>query len=365
MTDQPQGAILVGVDGSRNASIAVAWAVEIGERMKTPVSAVAAWPEIPSPYIDRIDDHVAAMNAQQADAASSSLLDAGISGIEVTAAPGPVAEVLLSAAEKLDTSMLVVGTRGLGLLSGLLLGSISRYLLFNTRRPLVVVPNESTLTPPALTRVLVGIDRSPVAERVSSWAAQLCADLGVPATIVRCADPGCERPPGFVERVDDTIRADARMMAIPRIMAPTMIPSEVFWSSSISLRTENGAIFTISQMQIPKRTRPTMVKTTARMTGITRSDIRSNAAGASTRGYSMPGTYPSIVRESEWHTPHASTLTRTSPAPGWRRSRSASSKVSPGPDTCMTRVVAVGIAPSQPPPGVSGGPTQQRPGTNS
>jgi nucleotide-binding universal stress UspA family protein len=209
MADQTQGTILVGVDGSQNASIAAAWAAGIGRRTKTPVNAVAAWPDIPSPYMDRMHDHVAAMNVQQADAATNSLLNAGISDIEVTAAPGPVAEVLLSAAERLDASMLVVGTRGLGLLSGLLLGSISRYLLFNTRRPLVVVPSESTLTPPALTGVLVGLDRSPIAERVSSWAAQLCADLGVPATIVRCADPGCERPPGFVERVDDTIRADA------------------------------------------------------------------------------------------------------------------------------------------------------------
>jgi nucleotide-binding universal stress UspA family protein len=122
---------------------------------------------------------------------------------------GPVTEALLDTADELDASMLVVGTRGLGPLSGLLLGSISRRLLFTTHRPLVVVPRESTLNPPALSRVLVGVDCSTVAERVLSWSATFCASLGVPATIVRCADPGCERPPGHVSRVDDRARAEA------------------------------------------------------------------------------------------------------------------------------------------------------------
>lgn len=209
MTDQTQGSILIGVDGSGNANIAAAWGAEIGRRTNAAVTAIAAWREIPSPYVDRIDDHVEAMNIQQIEAATESLVDAGLTDIEVTAAPGPVAEVLLNAAEQQNASMLVVGTRGLGLLSGLLLGSISRYLLFNSRRPLVVVPSESTVNPPELERVLVGIDRSSVAKRVVSWAAEFCADLGVPATVVRCADPGCERPPGLVAHVDENARDGA------------------------------------------------------------------------------------------------------------------------------------------------------------
>lgn len=208
MIDHKEGAILVGVDGSPNAANAAAWALTIGRRIDLPVKAVAAWPAIPSPYIDRIDEHVTAMNVQQVDAATRSLVDAGIDSIEVTAAPGPAAEVLLKNADELDASMLVVGTRGLGLLTGLLLGSISRYLLFNARRPLVVVPSTSTLTPPELTRVLVGLDRSAVAQGVASWAARFCAHLDVPATIVRCADPGCERPPGLVEEIDDNAKVD-------------------------------------------------------------------------------------------------------------------------------------------------------------
>ncbi|MEA3503481.1 MAG: universal stress protein [Actinomycetota bacterium] len=208
MTERTPNAILVGVDGSLNAGIAAAWAAAIGRRARAPVEAVAAWTDLPPPYTDGVHDLVSEMNTHMTDVATQSLHDAGIDGVEVTAAQGLVVDVLLNAADESDASMLVVGTRGLGPLSGLLLGSISRRLLFTTHRPLVVVPRRSTLNPPELTRVLVGVDCSAVARRVLSWSARFCADLDVPATIVRCASPGCERPPGLIERVDDRVRSD-------------------------------------------------------------------------------------------------------------------------------------------------------------
>ncbi|MEN8235860.1 MAG: universal stress protein [Actinomycetota bacterium] len=209
MHDSTDGVILVGIDGSTNAVIAAAWASAVGRRANSPIKAAAVWTERPPPYAPGVDDLVSEMHTRTVDAANRSLLDAELDGIEVIAMRGPVTEALLDTADELDASMLVVGTRGLGPLSGLLLGSISRRLLFTTHRPLVVVPRESTLDPPALSRVLVGVDCSTVAERVLSWSATFCADLGVPATIVRCADPGCERPPGHVARVDDRVRTEA------------------------------------------------------------------------------------------------------------------------------------------------------------
>lgn len=212
MSDQPQETILVGVDGSTDANIAAAWAVEMGRRTNTAVEAVIAWTEPPTPFLDRADEYVAGMNHQMAADAAASLRQAGVDGLRVTAIEGPVMRVLLSAAEQRNASMLVVGTRGLGLLSGLLLGSISRYLLFNTRRPLVVVPRDSSLEPQELTRVLVGVDCSPLAERVLAWAAAFCARSGVPATIVRCSNPGCERPPGLVDDADERLTDDTEQI---------------------------------------------------------------------------------------------------------------------------------------------------------
>ncbi len=208
MTYHPGSTILVGVDGSPDACIAAAWAVDVGRRMNASVKAIAAWSDVPPPYDDALYDHAAEIDAHVANVAAQSLQRDGIEDIEVTAAQGPIAKTLLEAADASNASMLVVGTRGLGPLSGLLLGSISRRLLFTTHVPLTVVPHRSALEPERLTRVLVGVDCSGVARRVLSWAASFCAAVGVPATIARCADPGCERPPGYVEGFDGRTRSD-------------------------------------------------------------------------------------------------------------------------------------------------------------
>ncbi len=208
MTDRTQDTILVGVDGSSNAGVAAAWAVEVGRRLDATVEAVAAWTEVPPPYVDGVDEHVAAMNAHVAEIMAQTLRAEGLDNVNVTAIQGPIADVLLSAADEREASMLVVGTRGLGPLSGLLLGSISRRLLFTAQRPLVVVPRRAPPDPQALTRVLVGVDCSAVAQRVLSWSARFCADLGASATIVRCASPGCENSPGLVDDLDNRVRSE-------------------------------------------------------------------------------------------------------------------------------------------------------------
>jgi nucleotide-binding universal stress UspA family protein len=208
MTAHTPGAILVGVDNSPNSNIAAAWAVAIARATSSPIRAVTAWTRRTRSDRNDVDDPTADTDADAVLTGKESLRSAGLEGIEVTAVRGPAAEALLKTADSLDASLLVVGTRGLGPLAGLLLGSVSRRLLFTTDRPLALIPRQSTLNPAPLTRILVGVDCSPVAQRALSWSAEFCADLGVSATIIRCADPGCERPPGHVERYDEQIRDD-------------------------------------------------------------------------------------------------------------------------------------------------------------
>lgn len=95
--------------------------------------------------------------------------------------------------------MLVLGTRGLGPIAGLMLGSVSRKLLFGGTQPLVLVPQLGALVP--LNRVLVGLDGSPISESVADWSARLCTDLGMSATILRCIDPGAELSPGRYDEI--------------------------------------------------------------------------------------------------------------------------------------------------------------------
>src|SRR6266571_6772750 len=62
--------------------------------------------------------------------------------------------------------------------------------------------------------------------------------------------------------------------AMPMITEPMMIASEVFWSSSISFRIENGETLTMIQNANAKKINPTTVKTT-----VLRTDLANGSVG--------------------------------------------------------------------------------------
>jgi len=49
--------------------------------------------------------------------------------------------MIVSSANDLKASMIVMGTRGMGLQDRLMFGSVSNYVVHNTRIPVTVVPN--------------------------------------------------------------------------------------------------------------------------------------------------------------------------------------------------------------------------------
>jgi nucleotide-binding universal stress UspA family protein len=52
-----------------------------------------------------------------------------------------VTEAILSGADKLDADVIVIGSRGLGGLGSLLLGSVSHRVLQHADRPVLVIPS--------------------------------------------------------------------------------------------------------------------------------------------------------------------------------------------------------------------------------
>lgn len=54
---------------------------------------------------------------------------------------GPPGHVIVSSADNLNASMIVMGTRGMGLLRRTILGSVSDYVIHHTKVPVTVVPD--------------------------------------------------------------------------------------------------------------------------------------------------------------------------------------------------------------------------------
>ena len=142
----PPERIVVGVDGSPASERAVRWAVEHARTAHRPVLAVLAWQltTLPSPPAAREDWAVPPLG--EWEALARELLGrtvahaAGDTGVEVEelVLHRPAAAGLLEVVRPAD--LLVLGERGRGGFTRLLLGSVSRQCAEHATCPVVIVP---------------------------------------------------------------------------------------------------------------------------------------------------------------------------------------------------------------------------------
>lgn len=170
--------IVVGVDDSAAAKVAVQWAARDAELRKIPLTLVhaispevATWLDIPLPP---------GLARWQTDHGRRVLDEALKVVAEASQRGGPAAvhtEVLSSAAVPTlvdlskDAELVVTGSRGSGRWPGRLLGSVSSALLRHAHCPVAIIHDEDPLMPhPAQAPVLVGIDGSPASELATAIA---------------------------------------------------------------------------------------------------------------------------------------------------------------------------------------------------
>ncbi|WP_344339012.1 universal stress protein, partial [Kitasatospora putterlickiae] len=143
-------AVLAGVDGSPESTAAAHWAAEEALRRGAPLRLLHAWPWLTdgrASFADPEDRPVAAQRMLAAAAEdvqtrypdltvhTDVVLDAAVDG-------------MVAAAQ--DAALLVLGSRGLGGFTGLLLGSVSMAVAGRASVPVVVVrPTEPTGEPAA------------------------------------------------------------------------------------------------------------------------------------------------------------------------------------------------------------------------
>lgn len=136
---EQRGRVVVGVDGSPSSLHALEWAVQRATLTRAVVEAVTAWhyPAAVAGYHvkDRIDWKANAQ-AVQDTAVKEALGDEATSLVRRVVQGHPV-RVLLDAAEGAD--LLVVGSRGYGGFTALLLGSVSGQAVAHAPCTVVVV----------------------------------------------------------------------------------------------------------------------------------------------------------------------------------------------------------------------------------
>jgi len=136
--------VVLGVDGSKTSAKAIVFAFDQAEAMSAKVVAVHAWT---SPYLTysggqprlRFDDEEVKESCRLlvAESVAGAAADHPDVCWETRLVTGPAAPAILATAESAD--LVVVGSRGHGGFTGLLLGSVSQAVLHHTPAPIAIV----------------------------------------------------------------------------------------------------------------------------------------------------------------------------------------------------------------------------------
>lgn len=170
--------IVVGVDESPAAKVAVRWAARDAELRKIPLTLVhatspevATWPNVrlPAGLARWNRDHGRRLVDDAFKVAEEATQHGGPAEVHTEILPSAAVPTLVDLSK--DAEMVVMGCRGSGRWPGRLMGSVSSGLLHYAHCPVAIIHDEDPLMPhPTQAPVLVGIDGSSASELATAIA---------------------------------------------------------------------------------------------------------------------------------------------------------------------------------------------------
>lgn len=190
--------IIVGFDGSAAARAALGWAAEEAGRRKAALHLVQSFyvtMEYAGPGMiipPRVFDDAREWAERSLRHARTAALRTTPDLVVTTAADAKRPFIAIRRASE-NALMTVVGSRGMGMIGEILLGSVAMNLATHARIPLVVVhadPDADLSAPPAArdAPVMVGLDGSPESQAALAFALEEASLRGVPLVAVHAWD---------------------------------------------------------------------------------------------------------------------------------------------------------------------------------
>ena len=134
--------ILVAYDGSPHSRTALDLAVKVAQCSHCQIEVLYVFEKVPHVLGDdetaRFIERAMSKGREVLAEATQHLLDAGVE-VNLQIVEGPAAEAILRYAETEGCDLIIMGSRGLGMLQGLLLGSVSYRVLHHATIPVLVV----------------------------------------------------------------------------------------------------------------------------------------------------------------------------------------------------------------------------------
>jgi nucleotide-binding universal stress UspA family protein len=176
--------VVVATDGSAGARAALTAATVFPWPAGTHGTGVVSRPIVPAKYpiaawpaLDEVVKRIAA--------GAKRVLVRRWPDAEVAVVSGPTAQAILAEAKRRRAGVIVVGARGHGALSRLLLGSVSRGVVREAICPVLVVKRPLA----RLDGVVVGLDGSAHSRRAAGFLASLRPPRGTRVTVLRVVEP--------------------------------------------------------------------------------------------------------------------------------------------------------------------------------
>ena len=168
--------IVVAVDGSDASNEAVRWAANTAAKREIPLRLASSYTMPQFLYAEgmappkELYDELQGETLDKIEAARKIALEVAPDiKIGHTVAEGSPIDMLLEMSN--DVTMIVLGSRGLGGLSGMVMGSVSAAVVSHSTCPVVVVREDSGVTESSkYGPVVVGVDGSEVSQKATEYA---------------------------------------------------------------------------------------------------------------------------------------------------------------------------------------------------
>ena len=180
--------IVLATDGSEDAALAARIAADLSTRTGAQLHVMHAWHTVPSTRFESFVKGQLHQEAQELLAEQvGRIRDGGVDVAETYLREGPTVDKILDLVEEIGAGLIVVGSRGLGPIKRLALGSVSEGIVHHAPCPVLVARGGDEAWPPE--RVVVGDDGSDYAGEAGELAAGLAKAFGVEVRLVRAHAP--------------------------------------------------------------------------------------------------------------------------------------------------------------------------------
>ncbi|GAA2244420.1 MULTISPECIES: universal stress protein [Kitasatospora] len=179
--------VLAAVDGSPASLAAARWAADEAARCGAPLRLVHAWPwpQRAAPGLPGVSEVRGQALCLLADTAEDLRTDHPDLNVCTALLDEPARQGIVAAAR--DARLVVLGSRGLGGFTGLLLGSVSLAVAARADCPAVLIRDEHQQPPAG--QVVAGIDAHDPSEAVLEFALETAHSRGADLRVVHAWDP--------------------------------------------------------------------------------------------------------------------------------------------------------------------------------